>query len=134
MPNEYSQSQRNRVRQIRSKAAYDRATVHGVLDSALYASVAFVQDGNPVVVPMLFGRDGETLARGQRILDDGIVRSGDAGDRLALIRLQALGIPEEPEVVFQPLGAAPGPWPVSPPDVVDQFFEACHTVHGIGGP
>ncbi len=72
MPNEYSQSKQNTVRQIREKAAYDRDTVHGILDSALYASVAFVQDGNPVVVPMLYGREDETLflhgARKARII------------------------------------------------------------------
>ena len=49
------------MRQINRKAAYDKETVHSILDSALLASVAFVQDGNPVVVPMLYGRDGETI-------------------------------------------------------------------------
>lgn len=61
MPDEYSQSKTNRVRQIRDKAAYDKAKVHEILDSALYASVGFVEDGSPVVVPMLFGREDETL-------------------------------------------------------------------------
>ena len=31
------------------------------VDAGLLAHVAFVQDGDPVVVPMLYGRDGETL-------------------------------------------------------------------------
>lgn len=35
--------------------------MHDILDSAMLASVSFVQDGQPVVVPMLFGRDGETV-------------------------------------------------------------------------
>ena len=61
MSDDYEQTKRNKVRQIREKAAYDRETVHAILDSALLASVAFVQDGNPVVVPMLYGRDGETI-------------------------------------------------------------------------
>jgi len=59
--NEYSVSKKNKVRQLREKAAYDKQTVHAVLDSAMIAHVAFVEDGQPVVVPMLFGRDGETL-------------------------------------------------------------------------
>lgn len=46
--------------------------MHAILDSALLASVGFVQDGQPVVVPMLFGRDGETVylhgARKARII------------------------------------------------------------------
>ncbi len=61
MSDEYAVSPENRVRQLREKAAYDRQTVHAILDSAIFASVGFVEDGRPVVVPMIFGRDGETL-------------------------------------------------------------------------
>jgi len=59
--NEYTVSKKNKVRQLREKAAYDKETVHGVLDSGLIAHVAFVEDGQPVVVPMLYGRDGEKI-------------------------------------------------------------------------
>jgi nitroimidazol reductase NimA-like FMN-containing flavoprotein (pyridoxamine 5'-phosphate oxidase superfamily) len=59
--NEYEISKQNKVRQLREKASYDRDIVHKILDSALIASVGFVQDGQPVVVPMLFGREGETV-------------------------------------------------------------------------
>ena len=58
---EYSVSKKNKVRQLREKAAYDRETVHAILDSAMLAHVAFVEDGQPVVVPMLFGREDETI-------------------------------------------------------------------------
>lgn len=72
MTTEYEISKRNKVRQINRKAAYDKKTVHSILDSALLASVGFVQDGQPVVVPMLYGRDGETIylhgARKARII------------------------------------------------------------------
>jgi len=61
MSNEYDVTKRNKVRQLRENAAYDKEVVHGVLDAGLVASVGFVQDGVPVVVPMIFGRDGETL-------------------------------------------------------------------------
>jgi len=61
LSNDYAISKKNKVRQLREKAAYDRNTVHGILDSALIAQVAFVQDGEPVVVPMLYGRDDETI-------------------------------------------------------------------------
>jgi len=70
--NEYAVSKQNKVRQLREYAVYDNETVHGVLDSALIAAVGFVQDGQPVVVPMLYGRDGETIflhgARKARII------------------------------------------------------------------
>jgi len=58
---QYDVSKRNKVRQLREKAAYDYETVHAVLDAGLLAQVGFVEDGNPVVVPMLYGREGETL-------------------------------------------------------------------------
>ena len=61
MTTDYDVSKQNKVRQLREKAAYDHETVHRVLDAGLVAHVAFVQDGNPVVVPMLYGRDGETI-------------------------------------------------------------------------
>lgn len=61
MTDNYEVSKQNKVRQLREKAAYDRETVHAVLDAGLLAHVAFVQDGQPVVVPMLYGREGETL-------------------------------------------------------------------------
>ena len=61
MSEEYEVSKQNKVRQLRENAVYDKETVHGILDSALLASVGFVQGGQPVVVPMLFGRDGETI-------------------------------------------------------------------------
>jgi len=57
----FEQSKENKVRQLQEKAAYDKQTVFAVLDAALVAQVAFVQDGAPVVVPMIYGREGDTL-------------------------------------------------------------------------
>ncbi|MDZ7642877.1 MAG: pyridoxamine 5'-phosphate oxidase family protein [Woeseiaceae bacterium] len=61
MSDTYATSRQNEVRQMREKADYDRDTVHRILDTGLVAHAAFVQDGRPVVVPMLHARDGETL-------------------------------------------------------------------------
>ena len=61
MSDDYEVSKRNRVRQLADKASYDRETVHRILDAGLVAHVGLVQDGGPVVVPMLYGRDGDTL-------------------------------------------------------------------------
>lgn len=61
MSQEYEISKQNKVRQLREKAAYDYESVHAVLDAGLVAHVAFVQDGEPVVVPMLYGREDQTL-------------------------------------------------------------------------
>ncbi|MDH4109271.1 MAG: pyridoxamine 5'-phosphate oxidase family protein [Gammaproteobacteria bacterium] len=61
MTADYEVDRQNRVRQLDRKGAYDRDTVHRILDAGLVAHVAFVQDGAAVVVPMIYGRDGETL-------------------------------------------------------------------------
>ena len=71
-------TQTNRVRQLSEKARYDEASVHAILDAGLVAQVAFIQEGKPVVVPMIYGRDGNRLylhgarkARVIRMLEDG---------------------------------------------------------------
>lgn len=61
MKNEYVTGKRNKVRQLRDKASYDRDTVHRILDTGLVAHVAFVEEGVPVVVPMIHARDDETI-------------------------------------------------------------------------
>ncbi|MGI9200370.1 MAG: pyridoxamine 5'-phosphate oxidase family protein [Woeseiaceae bacterium] len=61
MSESYDVEKKNKVRQLREIATYDKAAVHAVLDKALVASVGFVQDGSPIVVPMIYGREGETL-------------------------------------------------------------------------
>lgn len=78
MSDAYDVTPANRVRQIARKAQYDRETVHAILDAGLCAHAAFVHDGEPVVVPMLYGRDGDTLylhgarkARVVRLLERG---------------------------------------------------------------
>ena len=75
---DYDIGERNRVRQVREAAHYDRATVHAILDAGLSAHVAFSAAGKPVIVPMIYARDGETLylhgarkARVVRLLEGG---------------------------------------------------------------
>lgn len=61
MSRTYPTTPRNKVRQLPRKASYDHATVAGILRAGLVAQVAFVQDGAPVVVPMIYGIDGDTI-------------------------------------------------------------------------
>lgn len=61
MQADYPVNKTNRVRQLSDKGRYDRETVYRVLDAGLCAHVAFVEDGSPVVVPMIYGRAGDTL-------------------------------------------------------------------------
>jgi len=72
MTNAYTVDKRNKVRQLREYADYDKDVVHAVLDAGLVAAVGFVQDGAAVVVPMIYGRESETIylhgARKARII------------------------------------------------------------------
>ena len=53
---------RTRVRRRAARGAYDRDTIHAILDEGLIAHVGFTaQDGQPFVMPMLYGRNGDTL-------------------------------------------------------------------------
>lgn len=52
---------RTRVERRPDRASYDRATAFAILDEALVASVGFVDDGAPFVLPMAFARQGERL-------------------------------------------------------------------------
>ena len=61
MTESYAISKQNRVRQLREKGVYDKDTVHRILDAGLVAQVAFVQAGTPVIVPMIYGREDETV-------------------------------------------------------------------------
>ena len=56
-----SPTDRSRVRRHRDRQRSDRAELHAVLDEALVAHLGRVVDGEPVVLPTLHARVGETL-------------------------------------------------------------------------
>jgi hypothetical protein len=53
--------QRHEVRRHPERANYDRGAAYAVLDAACVGHVAFVLDGQPFVIPMLYARDGDRL-------------------------------------------------------------------------
>ena len=57
----YAPTERTVPTRYRERARYDRATVHGILDEALFCHVGVVVDGGPVVLPTMHARLGETL-------------------------------------------------------------------------
>jgi uncharacterized protein len=57
----YQRTERTRVRRLPERAAYDRATVHAILDEGFICHVGFVVDGQPFVVPTGYARVGETV-------------------------------------------------------------------------
>jgi nitroimidazol reductase NimA-like FMN-containing flavoprotein (pyridoxamine 5'-phosphate oxidase superfamily) len=71
-------SPRTTVRRLVERAAYDRATIHAILDEGLVCHVGFALDGQPFVMPMAYGRlderlylHGSTASRILRALADG---------------------------------------------------------------
>ncbi len=72
-------AERHEVRRHPERAAYDAEAVHAVLDAAPLAHVGFSVDGQPFVIPMLFGRiddavylHGSVASRLVRTLEEGI--------------------------------------------------------------
>lgn len=57
----YRRTERTRVRRLPERGAYDRETVHAILDDGFLCHVAFVADGQPYALPTAFARVGETL-------------------------------------------------------------------------
>jgi nitroimidazol reductase NimA-like FMN-containing flavoprotein (pyridoxamine 5'-phosphate oxidase superfamily) len=49
------------VRRAAERARYDEAAVHAVLDAGWIAHVGLAADGEPVVIPMVYARDGDRL-------------------------------------------------------------------------
>lgn len=61
MTDDLTPTARTQVRRLADRGRFDRATINEILDEAYLAHVGFVVDGQPRVLPMTYGRDGETL-------------------------------------------------------------------------
>jgi nitroimidazol reductase NimA-like FMN-containing flavoprotein (pyridoxamine 5'-phosphate oxidase superfamily) len=57
----YQRTERTRLRRLPERAAYDRDTVHAILDEGFLCHVGFVVDGQPYVIPTGYARAGDTL-------------------------------------------------------------------------
>jgi len=61
MSNIVNPTPRTRVVREANRGHYDRETVNQILDEGLICHVGFVGDGQPYVIPTLYGRDGNVL-------------------------------------------------------------------------
>ena len=52
---------RTKVRRLPDRGTDDRSTAYAVIDEAYIAHVGFVVEGQPRVLPMTYGRDGDVL-------------------------------------------------------------------------
>ena len=58
---EFTPTDKNRVRRVPNRGAYDTATIYPIVDEALICHVGLVQDGEPVVIPTLHARRGDEI-------------------------------------------------------------------------
>jgi nitroimidazol reductase NimA-like FMN-containing flavoprotein (pyridoxamine 5'-phosphate oxidase superfamily) len=73
-----TETHRTRMRRHPERAVIDRETIYQILDAGRICHVAWVEDGEPVVLPTAYGRDGDSLilhgavnGRFMKVLADG---------------------------------------------------------------
>jgi nitroimidazol reductase NimA-like FMN-containing flavoprotein (pyridoxamine 5'-phosphate oxidase superfamily) len=54
-------TKRTELRRIPNRGSHDWETINQILDAGFLANVGFCVDGQPFVIPTLYGRDGEKL-------------------------------------------------------------------------
>ncbi len=54
-------SDRTRIRRLPERGSYDREALDAILDEALICHVAFVDNGDPYVIPTIHARDGDVI-------------------------------------------------------------------------
>lgn len=69
----FPRTARNKVVRLPERARYDREDVYNIVDATFLCHVGFVAGGEPVVLPTLHARDGDTVllhgSSGTRLLD-----------------------------------------------------------------
>jgi nitroimidazol reductase NimA-like FMN-containing flavoprotein (pyridoxamine 5'-phosphate oxidase superfamily) len=55
------QTPRTTLKRRRARGAFDRATADAILDEGIVCHLGFAVDGQPFVIPTLYGRDGDRL-------------------------------------------------------------------------
>jgi nitroimidazol reductase NimA-like FMN-containing flavoprotein (pyridoxamine 5'-phosphate oxidase superfamily) len=61
MTSRYETTQRTNLRRLPERGAYDRETVHAILDEGFICHVAFTLDGQPYALPTAYARVGDTI-------------------------------------------------------------------------
>ena len=51
----------NKVKRVPERGHYDRETVYSILDAGFLCHISFSIDGQPLIIPTLYGREGNTL-------------------------------------------------------------------------
>jgi len=59
--NDFTPTARTTVKRLAKRGFYQRDTVYAILDEALFCHVGFIVDGQPMVIPTIHTRVGDTL-------------------------------------------------------------------------
>ena len=54
-------TKKTKVNRVPKRGAYDKATIYKILDAHYICQVAFVHEDFPVIIPTIYGRDGDCI-------------------------------------------------------------------------
>ena len=54
-------SEKIKVKRVPKRGSYDRETIYRILDKEFVCHVGFIHEGYPVVIPTLYGRQGDSI-------------------------------------------------------------------------
>ena len=57
----YQVDSRNKVKRVPERGHYDRETAYAILDDAFICHISFIVDGQPYIIPTLYGREGNKI-------------------------------------------------------------------------
>ena len=57
----FTQTERTKLKRLPKRGYFDRETVYGILDEGFICHVGFAPEGQPVVIPTGYARDGDKL-------------------------------------------------------------------------
>lgn len=60
-PQDSIRSDRSAVKRLSDRGHYDRSLIHSILDAQVMCHISFIHDGQPHVIPTLYGRDGDRV-------------------------------------------------------------------------
>lgn len=70
--NSFPKTEKNRIKRLPKRGHYDRETIYQILDEALICHVGFVENKQPIVIPINFARMGDEIilhgAKASRLL------------------------------------------------------------------
>ena len=79
----YAVTPRTKVKRLAARGTYDKETVHAILDEAFLCHVAYVVEGQPIIIPSAYCRMGEKVYLhghiSNRLLKNIQVRARDDG-------------------------------------------------------